>query len=88
MKMNEIEKIMAVLPRVQRRVFNALAGGAKLTAADISIITHCSDPRTHIRSLRNRGVQILDEWRLTEYGTRYKVYWLGNIPGAVEGAAI
>lgn len=86
--MNGIEKLIAALPRVQRRVFNALAGGGKLTAADISIITHCSDPRTHIRNLRNRGVQILDEWRATEYGTRYKVYYLGNQFGAKGGAVL
>jgi hypothetical protein len=71
------------LARIQRKVYAAFAGGAKLTAADISIITHCSDPRTHIRSLRHKGIEILDEWRNSDDGVRYKVYWLasGNVMG-------
>lgn len=76
--MNETIKSLA---RVQRKVYAAFLNGAKLTAADISIITHCSDPRTHIRNLRNKGIQILDEWRNGDDGVRYKVYWLKNANG-------
>lgn len=70
--------VIQTLARVQRRVFNALAAGGKMSAADISIKTLCSDPRGHIRDLREKGVNIADEWRITDYGNRYKVYWLAD----------
>lgn len=46
------------------------------SAADISKALHLSDPRSHIRELRNKGFAISDEWRKSEYGSRYKVYFI------------
>ena len=35
-----------------------------------------ADPRAVIRTLRNKGVDISDEWRKNSEGVPYKVYWL------------
>lgn len=64
------------LPRLQRAVYNLLKAGGQYSAADISIRLHLSDPRGHIRSIRNKGIRILDEWQTSEHGTRYKLYFL------------
>lgn len=64
------------LPRLQRAVFNLLANGGQFSVADISTRLHLSDPRGHIRCLRDKGINILDEWCKSEYGTRYKIYFL------------
>lgn len=69
-------KVIDKLPRVQRKVYNLLRNGGKYSAADISIYLHLCDPRGHIAELRNKGIAILDEWRVSDYGSRYKVYFL------------
>lgn len=69
-------KVTDNLPRLQRMVFNMLSDGGKYSVADISIRLHLSDPRSHIAELRNKGIAIFDEWRVSEYGSRYKVYFL------------
>lgn len=45
--------------------------------ADISTILHLSDPRGHIAALRRKGFAISDEWVTTEYGGRFKRYFVG-----------
>lgn len=70
---------LATLPRKQRTLLNALADGKKYSVADLSIKTHQSDPRGRIRDLRQRGFNILDEWRNNaDNDGRYKVYWLAR----------
>lgn len=64
------------LPRLQRKVYDLLKGGGKYSVADISIAIHASDPRGHIAILREKGIPILDEWRTSAYGVRYKVYFI------------
>lgn len=77
------EMLMQVLPEKQRRIYSILAGGGKYSAADLSVLTHYSDPRGHIRDLRNKGIAILDEWRDNSHkDERHKVYYL-----AAEGDA-
>lgn len=71
-------KVIENLPRVQRAVYDLLTQGGKYSVADISVNLHLSDPRGHIRTLRHKGVNILDEWRTTEFKARYKVYFLGR----------
>ena len=66
------------LPYLQRTVYNLLARGGQYSAADISTCLHLSDPRGHIRNLRDKGIPILDEWRKSEHGTRYKLYFLSR----------
>lgn len=64
------------LPRLQKAVYNLLMSGERYSVADMSIRLHLSDPRGHIAELRNKGIAILDEWQTSEYGTRYKVYFV------------
>lgn len=64
------------LPRLQGLVYGLFARGGKYSAADVSIRLHLSDPRGHISKLRAKGIAVLDEWRKSEHGTRYKVYFL------------
>lgn len=72
-------KTLSALPRKQRTLLNALADGGKYSVADLSIKTHQSDPRGRIRDLRQRGFNILDEWRNNaDEDGRYKVYWLAQ----------
>ena len=58
----------------QRKVAKLLSTG-KYSAADISIELHFSDPRSYIRELRNKGLNIEDEW-VTYEGVRFKRYWI------------
>lgn len=59
----------------RQRLFQILFAG-KNSVADICKKTGYSDPRGHIRALRNAGINVLDEWRKTADGVRYKVYWI------------
>lgn len=61
----------------RQRLFELLCSGRN-SVADICRKTGYSDPRGHIRALRNAGVKILDEWRKTADGVRYKVYWIAS----------
>lgn len=60
----------------RKSVYKLLKDGGKYSVARISAVTGLSDPRGHIRDLRAIGVNVLDEWRKSEYGGRYKVYFL------------
>lgn len=60
---------------IQGLVYNYLLNGGMYSVADISTALHISDPRSHIRCLRNKGFTILDEWRKGIY-SRYKVYFV------------
>lgn len=66
------------LPRIQRLVYNLLLTGDKFSVADISVHLHLSDPRSHIKQLRDKGITILDEWRTSIHQNKYKVYWMGK----------
>ena len=60
----------------QRRVFNLLSDGIPRTIADISADLRLSDPRSVIRDLRNKGVNISDFWCDSAHGSRYKRYFI------------
>lgn len=61
---------------LQRRVLNYLSCGGKRSAADIARALYLCDPRGHIAQLRKKGHPILDEWRTSEEGNRFKVYFV------------
>lgn len=62
----------------RRRVLEILASG-KYSAADITLMSYLSDPRSYIRHLRDKGYNIADEWRRNSDGDgRYKVYYLST----------
>lgn len=60
----------------QHRVYNLLQTGGKYSAADISVALRLSDPRSCIRDLRAKGIDILDEWVPSEHGSRFKRYYI------------
>ena len=65
----------AKLPRLQAKVLEMLKRG-KCSVGDISAVYRISDPRGHIRDLREKGVNILDEWCKGDDGIRFKRYWI------------
>lgn len=75
----DIEQTLQQLPKHQRAILRILSDGGKYSAADLTVRTHYCDPRGHIKELRDKGIDILDEWRQTDDGIRYKVYYLNNV---------
>lgn len=76
MNKKELQRKADALPRNQRRVLELLLLGGKHSVADICCKLFLSDPRGYIRVLRDKGFEILDEWRVTDFGNRYKVYFI------------
>lgn len=73
----DVEQLLQKLPNKQRKVLEIFMQGGKYSVADLCIRTHFSDPRTHIRYLREKGINIADEWITNNQGDgRYKVYFL------------
>ena len=62
------------LSKRQKKVAELLSSG-KFSAADISVELHYCDPRSHIRYLRHKGINVLDEW-IKKDDVRFKRYWL------------
>lgn len=60
---------------MQAQVYDMLLRG-KRSAGDISAALHVSDPRGHIRDLRAKGINILDEWVKGSDGAQFKRYWI------------
>lgn len=58
----------------QKNVENLLREG-KHSATDITIKLRYADPRSYIRYLRDKGVNVRDEW-VQKKDTRYKIYWI------------
>lgn len=69
-----ISKDTAKLSKRQRKVAELLRS-RKCSAADISVALHYSDPRSYIRELRDKGINVLDEW-VSKDDVRYKRYWI------------
>ena len=65
------------LPRLQGKVYEMLKCG-KFSAGDISARLRVSDPRGHIRELRNKGITVQDEWCEGLENVRFKRYWIGK----------
>lgn len=63
------------LPRLQGKVYELLKCG-KFSAGDISARLRVSDPRGHIRELRNKGILVQDEWCAGLENVRFKRYWI------------
>ena len=58
----------------EQNVCNELKRG-KRSATQLTIALGYCDPRSYIRSLRDKGVIVLDEW-IKKDDTRYKQYWV------------
>ena len=59
-----------------QRLYSLLCDGHKYSVVDIMSRLYIGDPRSVVRILRNSGIQVLDEWRTAQSGSRYKVYWI------------
>lgn len=59
----------------ESRVLSLLMAG-EVSVAEISARLGYCDPRGYIRSLRRKGVQIVDRW-VTDGEVRYKRYCIG-----------
>lgn len=70
-----IRKDRGKAPKKQSKVYAMLLRGG-CTVGDICAELHVSDPRGHIRDLRAKGINIVDEWCKGEDGVRYKRYWV------------
>lgn len=57
-----------------QNVCNELKKG-KRSVTQLTIILGYCDPRSYIRTLRNKGIIVLDEW-IKKDDTRYKRYWI------------
>lgn len=58
------------------RLASLLRDGRKHTVADIMHSLWIGDPRSAIRDLRNKGVEVKDEYITSLSGARYKRYWI------------
>ena len=59
---------------VANRVYSALLSGP-CSVIDLMLKCRVSDPRGHIRTLRNHGITIYDTWKTSENG-RFKIYFI------------
>ena len=74
-KGEEHDKGKLKLPRLQGKVYEMLKRG-KFSAGDLSAALRVSDPRGHIRELRNKGITVRDEWCEGLEHVRFKRYWI------------
>ena len=72
-----IRKGRGKAPKMQSKVYAMLLLG-KRSVGDISAALHIADPRGHIRDLRAKGINIVDDWCTGEDGVRYKHYWVAK----------
>lgn len=61
----------------EKRLIRLLSEGGRYSVIEIAIRLHIGDPRSNIRHLRSKGIEILDEWVSTKDGVgRYKRYYM------------
>lgn len=58
----------------EQKVYDILKQEKK-SVTQITIALGYSDPRSYVRSLRNKGVSVFDEW-IRNKDVRFKVYWI------------
>ena len=58
----------------EQKVYDILKQGKK-SVTQITTALGYSDPRSYVRSLRNKGVSVFDEW-IRNKDVRFKVYWI------------
>ena len=60
---------------VQRKIYELFLQGGRYSVVELTTILKISDPRSHIRHIRNAGIPISDYWEKTTF-SKYKVYFL------------
>lgn len=59
----------------RQEIIECLLREGKQSVSDLTIKTGYCDPRSYIRALRKKGINVLDEWVVLR-GVRYKRYWI------------
>ena len=59
----------------QQKLYDFLSQGGKYSVMDIANALYIGDPRSAIRDLRNKGVNVCDEWKNGVEG-KYKLYFI------------
>lgn len=72
------EKIRLQLKYRRHRLLLALIRGARLTTLEMCEKFCICDPRSEIRFLRKAGHNILDEWKVSIDGVKYKEYFINQ----------
>jgi hypothetical protein len=61
--------------QITQKMYKLFLSGLKYTVVELTEILQTPDPRSHIRFIRNKGVNILDYW-INSKNSKYKVYFL------------
>ena len=60
---------------IQQKIYDLFQEGGKYSVVELCQMLNVSDPRSHIRYIRNAGVRISDYWVETEF-SRHKIYFM------------
>lgn len=82
----DINKLYNSLSKRQKKVFDLLCTG-KHSATDITIKLGYCDPRSYIRYLKEKAINVYDEW-IEKGEVRYKVWWIESDKRSCETLAI
>ena len=86
MEDKDINKLYNSLSKRQKKVFDLLCTG-KHSATDITIKLGYCDPRSYIRYLKEKAINVYDEW-IEKGEVRYKVWWIESDKRSCETLAI
>lgn len=70
-------KVNAPLTSRELALMSLLSDGHAYSVTEIANALYIGDPRSSIRNLRNKGVNICDYWAQSQEG-RYKRYYITN----------
>ena len=69
-------KKVRLFSRKQMQLISLLRDGGKYSVVDIMNRLYIGDPRSTIRNLRNRGIEVKDAEVPSVNGGKYKRYWI------------
>lgn len=69
-------KKVRLFSRKQMQLISLLRDGGKYSVVDIMNRLYIGDPRSTIRDLRNRGIEVKDVEVPSTNGGKYKRYWI------------